>query len=964
MALVSWRCSLHLFVTLWWLLLLTTVALAESLPLSGGRAYGESEELSDLNKDSPHPRELFSSEPVSETTDSLQPNALAPAESIADKGSDAAVVDIEDDVEPGENNAPTLDPNTSTPDFVVFPVGVSLGNRNVLPTTLVKGNENGERPIDFEQWQLSFDDVVQVLNVQVTVWDDGELELRSPAAVTRIHPNEFTIDPNLGRVLSIAEIEAYLGISATFDMADYVIRFAPPEQRSQQQQTVVAPIVTDGLPELNSNRFSLSGIGQQTTLSGRTASGDRSGSTNWRGRFNAVGTAFGGAWYAEIDQPSLDDQSSWYLNELQYLHYGDHSDYTLGSQPTFWQSQGGDYWGATLVQRWGFEPPAQRGSGGFNPRRRLQATNLDRTVSGEAEPGTLVQLARNNQVIDEVLVDSSGLYRFTDVATTGFGRYRVLLFPDGQLAASPDEYDATFSSLPGQLPMGASALVLSAGFNRQRNNQEEPQFWGDFHNFRGGIGYRTGVSESLTLGAGVIQDSSLTLLSEVFYSPSNIPLKAAMSVMLTPGDSDVDVNADMRWQPTDDLAIDFNSDRFSQRLRADWQLLPSIALTASGNTRDDALAVGTRVNLTRGKFYLFGLANVDTNGNLRWHTNARYGSLGLRHRGDEITTQSQLIYNLSGNPANSLGHSLNIGYETRNLNDFSQLAMASWRYQSSDRNIDGRSLWDIELGYGIGTAGSGPFANFATGILPGLDLRARYQEVSAFSDQSTFRLELSPRLNLQQGLNFGNRRQDWLRTQGGLMIQPFLDDNNNGQQDPGESTYLEDLDLLITINHESLDRYQPHRQKNYATVVLAPGVYRIDLDPAGFPLDRQAVSRAFAADIAPGEYTHLSIPLGLSFSISGVVLDADGNAMAGQNVQAIHTSSDSRHLSVTNGAGVFYLEGMPQGDYRFEIGERSVADTILNFNDSTEPFQEINFKVRPDAIETQRPRLDIGSLTR
>lgn len=905
-----WRSILHLWIILWGSPIFTTVVMADT---------GIFENLA---QDSPKTNTIFSPEQIEET--------------------------IPDTIESPVHSTST-DP--LPPEFILFPVGVNLGNRNVLPTTLIKGYEDGEYPIYFDQWRLSFEEVVKVLNVQVTIIDNGELELRSYAAVTQISPDRLTTDPDLGLVLSIGEIKSLLGISATFDMADYAIRFPPPEQH-RQQATEPLPIVTEGLPALTSTPFSLSAIGQHTSISGRTATRDKPGSANFRGRFNAVGTAFGGAWYTEIEQPDLEEQSSWYLSELQYLRYGDNRDYALGSQPTFWQSQGNDYWGATVIQRWGFAPPAQRGSSGFNPRQRLQATNLGRTVSGEAEPGTLVQLARNNQVTDEVLVDASGLYRFSNVAATG--SYRVLLFPNGQLTASPDEYEATFSSLPGQLPARASTLVVSAGFNRKRGDQ----FLGDFKEMRAGLGYRTGISESLTLGAGIVQDDSLRLLSELFYSPNQIPLKASVSTTVTPNDGEIDINADVRWQPTHDLGIQFHSDRFSQRLRASWQMSPNITLTASGSTRDDAVTLGSRMNLAWGKLYLVGQTTVDTNSNLRWNLNARYGALNLRHRGDEITTQSRLTYNLSDRPANSTGHSLTIRYETRNLNEFSQLGIVSWRYRSRDRNIDGRSLWDLELGYGLGTAGSGPIANLTTGILPGLDLRARYQGISAFSDQGTFRLELSPRLNLQQGLQLGSPRQDWLRTQGGLMIQPFLDNNNNGQQDPGENSYLDDLDLLVTINYESLDRYRPYIQNSYATVPLTPGLYRIDLDPAGFPLDRQAIARAFAVDVAPGEYTQLPIPLGPSFSASGVVMDTDGNAIGGTQVEAIHTTSDHRQLSVTNGAGVFYLEGMAPGDYRFEIDGQSVDNTILNFEAQTEPFQEINFQVFPQRIQSQITTLE------
>ena len=54
---------------------------------------------------------------------------------------------------------------------------------------------------------------------------------------------------------------------------------------------------------------------------------------------------------------------------------------------------------------------------------------------------------------------------------------------------------ANFSSLPGQLPQGASTLIASGGVARSDNG-----FLGEFGDFRGGVAYRQGISESLTLG--------------------------------------------------------------------------------------------------------------------------------------------------------------------------------------------------------------------------------------------------------------------------------------------------------------------------------------------------------------------------------------------------------------------------------------------------------------------------------
>ena len=126
----------------------------------------------------------------------------------------------------------------------------------------------------------------------------------------------------------------------------------------------------------------------------------------------------------------------------------------------------------------------------------MQASQIGRTITGIAQPGTLVRLteAFGDRVIGEVLVDSSGTYRFENVKSDNqyFGSsYRVLLYPEGRLTAQPEIREATYSVVPGQLPAGSSALVFSGGLRRDFQNQN---VLGSFSEFRGGIAQRWVIS--------------------------------------------------------------------------------------------------------------------------------------------------------------------------------------------------------------------------------------------------------------------------------------------------------------------------------------------------------------------------------------------------------------------------------------------------------------------------------------
>ncbi|MDY6902059.1 MAG: carboxypeptidase regulatory-like domain-containing protein, partial [Cyanobacteriota bacterium] len=586
---------------------------------------------------------------------------------------------------------------------------------------------------------------------------------------------------------------------------------------------------------------------------------------------------------------------------------------------------------------------------GFSPSRRMRSNQIGRTISGEAAPGTLVQLTQGfgDNVIAEILVDSSGIYRFEDVPTAGSGigsigginNYRVRLYPDGQLTATPEIREANFASLPGQLNKGTSALIVSSGLNRENTSNS---LLGNFNSFRGGVAYRLGVSEDLTLGTGVVYDKSMLGLGELFYQPSGFPLEVAFSGLLGT-DEGLEYNADIRFRPSKDFDLNFNSDRLSQRFRANYRAFKGINFRASGNTRENALAAGFSYSRSSRNFYTFASADIDTNNNFRWNLNSRLGKLQLKNYGNEINTNSQLSYNFSKNT--SYGNSLNLNYETSKENN---LASLNWKYRSKSRNRYGRSLFDFDLGYGIGSQGSGIIASASTGIIPGMNLRARYQGISTTSNRSSFRIELSPSFYIQPKLALGDTRYERLRGEGGLFIQPFLDKNGNGKLDKKEKIYTEDLDLLLSLNNKSIKRLRPDINNNGVLIRTAPDNYRLDLDPAGYPIDWKPTRTAYAVEVAAGGFTQLLVPFIPSYTVAGTVINTEGKPVGGARVEAVVTykkGKEKKTMSVTNGAGIFFLENLQQGNYKLLVNDKSVNPGEINIDEKSETMQEVELRI-------------------
>ncbi len=826
--------------------------------------------------------------------------------------------------------------NIDLDSFTTFPVGLNVGKRNVKAGVLVRGNEDGSQAIDFQSWLLPYDAVIQALKLNVTTLPDGQLEVRSPGIVTRINPEQLRNDSELGLVFSIADLQRLFGVSAKFDIDDYAVVFDVPWQNRRNNRIGQAeiPVILDGLPRFQPGSLNIAAVEQRID-----ASGSENGSTNFRGDFQAVGTAFDGSWFVRANQPDLGDRGSWNISEAQYLRQTDKADYFVGSQPSFWQrlGTGGEYWGLTFIQRQGFEPPQTFGGGTSDPRQRLQADKIGRTVTGRAEPGTLVRLVQGfgNNVIAEVLVDSSGIYRFENIITQrGYGNYRVFLYPQGRLTAQPEIRDATFTTVPGQIPAGASAWVVSGGL--QRDFAGNDNLFGNFSEFRGGIARRLGVSETLTLGFGGVYDESLKGLAEIFFRPSKFPLRVAVSALAGDG---IDVISDIRYEPSNNFSASFTSDRLSNRFNVNWRVSSGLSLFGNTSNRNPAEA-GLQFNFSGKNFYTFARASLDTESNLRWNLLQRLGKLGLNLQGNEIGTSSELAYNFSNARYSNTGSSLLLNYDTRSNNGSDNLLTLGWRYRSPQRAFDGNYLWQAELGYGLGSQGNGIVATLGTTVLPGIMLQGRYQGVSLTRNDSSFSINLVSGLNLQQGIRPGDRRSRYFRTQGGLTIKPFLDSNNNGKRDSGEKIYTDNSDLLLMVNNKSIKRWRSHVQNDRITVRLPPGTYRLDLDAAGFPLDWHTSKNALAVDVVAGSYTPIMIPFTRSYTRTGVVTDSEGKAVAGTRVEAI--SKGTRKFSVTNGAGVYYLEGLQEGEYELQINGKPAGE--LKLKESDEAFGELNLR--------------------
>jgi len=878
----------------------------------------------------------------------IAPPELSPSESnrIPETASPAIAPGVSSP--PGEAISQELRREELPANFSVFPVGILVGPRTVESAVRVKGAEDGSEALDFDRWLVPYETVVDALRLTVTPLPDGQLEMRSPGLVVRLDPDQIQNDPDLGLVFSIQEIEDLFGVPASFDMSEYAIRFEPPWLALQGTGIAgpAQPIDLEGLPVISPPDASVTQLEQRFDLSDR---GDSD--VDYRGSFAAVGALPGASWFVRVDQPGMIQPGDWRLLEAQILRQRDALDVTLGSQGAFWQEGGeADLWGVTVVGRNGFTPNNLQ-LGNTAPRQRLESAQLGRTITGEAEPGTLVRLTEGfgDRVIAEEFVDSSGVFRFEDVPfsnnLTG-NNYLLLLYPNGRLTELPEVRVATFTTVGGQIPEGTSAWAIAAGWGRETD--DESGFFGDFDEFRGGATYRLGLSESTTLGVGIVYDDGLRALGEIFLQPGGVPLELAARVLTPDDDGDWDWDANLRYDPTDTFRATLTSDPIDTRLTLGWQVIPEVELLSLIRTENPS-EFGFQLSLSGDDAFTYARVTLDTDGDLRWNGIQRWGLAELTTRGDDVSTFSELTYNFSGDRFYDAGHTALVSYETRDTDDDAgNLATVGWRYRSPDRASDGNYAWEARLGLGFGSEGSGILASVQTAAVPGFLLRARYDGISPTTNEDAFRLEVVSSLRTQGRIRPGDRRTNFLRTQGGLIVEPFLDTNSNGQFDEGETWYTDNSDLLLILNNEPIRLFRPEVSDRNIFFRVNPGTYRLDLDPAGYPLDWQPDIRALAVEVNAGVFTIVPVPFIPSYTVSGIATDAEGNPVIGGRIEAVSATGE-RVFSVTNDAGVFYLEGLRLQTYTLEINGEPAQPGVLELNAESGPFQELNL-IRPNQM--------------
>ena len=294
------------------------------------------------------------------------------------------------------------------------------------------------------------------------------------------------------------------------------------------------------------------------------------------------------------------------------------------------------------------------------------------------------------------------------------------------------------NSLP-LLPEGTSTLTVSGGGGK--NLVQKDDLLGEFEDFRGGIAFHRGVSEDLTLGMGFVYDEFLLGFTQVSYQPSQIPLQANVSLLSR--DQGLELHSHVRFQPADNFVFNFYSEDSEQKFDLNWGIISGLTLTAKGNTEKESLQTGVKFDFNSDHFSLSARAGLDLNENWQWSVNSQFARFQLKYASKPLKTNSEISYAFLSTQDVGFQCSLFFQYETRQLKRSEEyLNVWGGRVKSGKKLGKNKYRWTFDLGYGVGSQGTGIIAATTTAIKPNLFIKLSYQEISVTSDEPKFKLEI------------------------------------------------------------------------------------------------------------------------------------------------------------------------------------------------------------------------------
>lgn len=300
------------------------------------------------------------------------------------------------------------------------------------------------------------------------------------------------------------------------------------------------------------------------------------------------------------------------------------------------------------------------------------------------------------------------------------------------------------------LASGSSSLTFSGGGNSDLTNQKQlardnynsPEF----EEFRGGVTYHRGIARQVTMGVGFVYEKNIAGFTQLTYDSDILPIETTISLLAK--DSTVNLHSHVRFQPAHNFVLDYYNDSEKQQYNLNWAIAPEFTLISKGNSEHKSYSAGVKIAFKNDYWAFSATAQLDNEHNLQWKINSQFGGFQFVYRSDRFKSNSELNVNLIDSQKLSWQCSTFVNYKTQfkpARDESEDFITGGARIQSRDRIGGGLPLWSLDLGYGRGIYGKGAILSGSVALKSNLLLKLNYQTISAVSDDTKIKLELSSR---------------------------------------------------------------------------------------------------------------------------------------------------------------------------------------------------------------------------
>ncbi|MEB2778294.1 hypothetical protein SYJ56_23490 [Algoriphagus sp. D3-2-R+10] len=521
-------------------------------------------------------------------------------------------------------------------------------------------------------------------------------------------------------------------------------------------------------------------------------------------------------------------------------------------------------------------PPVARKAFGFH------------TIRDFTRPFWIVELYLNNELVDFVKTDESGLYLFEFPLNYGTNKLQLKFYgPNGEEEIQEESLFVPFILLPKKelIYQINAGVVHGSKFEKIVNAQ---------------LNY--GLTKTITLGAGLEYFSGLgdRLLIPRLTSSTKLGKNMMLSSEWLPG---LQTSGVWNARTNKGIVLDLSFENLKEGQEAFPQLRYLSLLRFSGMIpfKTKRKVYSSRINLTE---FVYPSSIIQT---LQWSINgdlfgafSNFSTYASRYNGEIFLTSTlQQTYRL---PANwRLNGRVQVNFQRM---DYSNLMMGFEKALSRDLRITSFYQTDFKIRKPL----MGFSLKFNLGIFQGAT-NSRLQGDQLLINQSL--MGSVSHDEVSRNLTFSSRSELGRST---LIILPFLDINNNDIKDKDEPYQFE---LSVKVKGASPSK-DPNSGITRIKNLIPYEDYLIELDEnsladISWRLDHKKIQ----LNIKPGNSNKLEVPIKVVHEIEGKVL-LNNEALGGIKVQFFNHQNRLIKEVVSQRDGSFYYSDLKTGSYTFQ----------------------------------------------